>query len=415
MNDLRQQLVDWIDADRDRLVAFLSQLVQARSPNPPGDTRDAAACIMRFLDAAGAPYRIVAPAAEMPNIVGTVDGGRPGKHLVLNGHIDVFPPPNEAAWTHGPWSGAVANGKLYGCGSSDMKQGTASMVFAYCYLHRLREHLSGRLTRTAVSDEETFGPNGARYLVEHEAEVRGDCLLNAEPGAPTTIRFGEKAPLWLSFRIETPGCHGAYTHKSKSATKIAAALILDLEAVTEIPVELPPVVAKALAEGAGEIDRIHVAGAYETMRRVTLNVGGYHGGSLVNMLPGLCTVDADIRLPIGMTKEPVLQKVGEILQRYPEATMTIVNDSRSNWSDPEHPMVGFLQANAREVAGIEARPITSLAGTDARLWRFAGIPAFSYGTTATNVAMPDEHTEIDEWIKVVKTHALSAFDYLRSD
>ena len=47
MKQLRRQLVDWIDADRDRLVAFLSRLVQAKSPNPPGDTREAADCSIR--------------------------------------------------------------------------------------------------------------------------------------------------------------------------------------------------------------------------------------------------------------------------------------------------------------------------------------------------------------------------------
>jgi len=58
--------------------------------------------------------------------------------------------------------------------------------------------------------------------------------------------------------------------------------------------------------------------------------------------------------------------------------------------------------------GLDVRPIPSLAGTDARLWRQRDVPAFTYGTTSTNVAMPDEHTNIHEWM--VKTHALSALD-----
>ena len=36
----------------------------------------------------------------------------------------------------------------------------------------------------------------------------------------------------------------------------------------------------------------------------------------------------------------------------------------------------------------------------------------TYGTTATNVAMPDEHTDINEWLGVVKTLILSALDFL---
>src|SRR5678815_3516622 len=94
---------------------------------------------------------------------------------------------------------------------------------------RIKNRLKGRLTLTAVSDEETFGPYGARYLMEHHPEVHGDALLNGEPSSPLTIRFGEKGPLWLRFTVRTPGAHGAYTHLTPSATKIAARMILDLE------------------------------------------------------------------------------------------------------------------------------------------------------------------------------------------
>jgi len=66
-------------------------------------------------------------------------------------------------------------------------------------------------------------------------------------------------------------------------------------------------------------------------------------------------------------------------------------------------------------AGLDVRPVPSLAGPDARLWRQRSMPAFTYGTTATNVAMPDEHTDINEWFGVVKTHTLSALDYLSGE
>jgi hypothetical protein len=44
-----------------------------------------------------------------------------------------------------------------------------------------------------------------------------------------------------------------------------------------------------------------------------------------------------------------------------------------------------------------------------------GVPAFTYGTTATNVAMPDEHTDVAEWIDVVKTLTLAAHAYLNGE
>ena len=297
-----------------------------------------------------------------------------------------------------------------------MKQGTAALVAIYAWLHALRAELGGRLTLTAVSDEERFGPNGARYLLEqHADEVLGDCLLNAEPGAPTTVRFAEKSPLWIAIEVETVGCHGAYPHKSPSATRIAAALIEDLAEIERMDVALPPAVSRALTQGAAEIDRIHFSGAAANMGRVTLNIGTWNGGSLVNMLPGRCTIEADIRLPWGLHSRDVIAKVGAIVARHPPARMRVLSSQEPAWSDPDHPMVRLIRRNAREVCGLEVRPIPSLAGTDARLWRQRSIAAFTYGTTATNVAMADEHTDIAEWMGVIKTQALSSLDYLMGD
>jgi succinyl-diaminopimelate desuccinylase len=416
VSDLRRRLLAMIDADRESLIALLSRFVQARSPNPPGDTREAASVLRDWLDRRDAPYRMVGPDATMPNLLGTFAGARPGPHLVLNGHIDTFPTVAPERWTRDPFGGEVIGDKVWGTGCSDMKQGTASMVALYSWLFAMRDDIAGRLTLTAVSDEETFGPNGARYLVDHHAdEVLGDCMLIAEPGAPTTVRFAEKSPLWIAIDIETIGAHGAYPHKTPSATRIAAAIIDALGEVEATPLQLPPAVAEAIAAGAAEIDRIHMPGAAANMGRVTLNIGTWNGGTLVNMLPGRASIEADIRLPWGVSSQQMIDQVAAIVARHPAARMRVVSRQEPAWSDPDHTMVRLIQRNAREVAGLDVRPIPSLAGTDARLWRQRGVPAFTYGTTSTNVAMPDEHTDIEEWIGVVKTHALSALDYLMGD
>ena len=65
-----------------------------------------------------------------------------------------------------------------------MKAGTAASIFTFAYLHRIRDKLKGKLTLTCVSDEETFGPWGARYLMENYPEIHGDCCLNGEPSSP---------------------------------------------------------------------------------------------------------------------------------------------------------------------------------------------------------------------------------------
>jgi succinyl-diaminopimelate desuccinylase len=413
MDDAKAQLLRWIDEDRDEIVGFLCDFVRAKSPNPPGDTTQAAAHIARLLTRDQLPFRVIAPQPTMPNIVGSFEGAEPGPHLVLNGHIDVFPvdEANER-WTHGPWSGAIADGKIYGRGVADMKAGTSASIFTYRYLHRLRARLAGRLTLTAVSDEETFGPWGARYLMEHHPEVHGDCLLNGEPSSPLTIRFGEKGPLWLRFTVRTRGAHGAYTHLTPSATKIAARIILDLEDLTTLPAAVPIDVADALAGAAAAIDEAQGPGAKDILQRVTVNIGVIHGGQKVNMVPGTCWFEADIRLPPGVGKNAVMARVREIAARYPEATMEEINFSAPSVCDPNHAMVKILRANARALGRPEPLPIVSLGGTDARLWRQRGIPGLVHGPFPRGMAQADEHVEIEEFLHIVRMHALSALDYL---
>ena len=142
-----------------------------------------------------------------------------------------------------------------------MKSGTTASIMTFVLLHRIRDRLKGRLTLTCVSDEESFGPWGARYLMEHHPEVLGDCCLNGEPSIPYSIRFGEKGPLWLRFTVRTAGAHGAYTHASPSATRLAAALIRDLEALEDLPVELPDNLMRAQLEGIEASDRAMGEGA----------------------------------------------------------------------------------------------------------------------------------------------------------
>lgn len=411
MDKDKQALLARIEADRPILIEFLGKFIQARSPNPPGDTREAAAHIRRFLDGRGLAHRVIDPKPEFPNVVAGFESGAPGRHLVLNGHIDVFPVGDEP-WTYGPWSGTVADGRIYGRGACDMKCGTTASIFTYAYLHGLRERLKGRLTLTCVSDEETFGPWGARYLMEHHPELRGDCCLNGEPSSPYSIRFGEKGPIWLKFTVTTRGAHGAYTHLSPSATKIAARLVADLESLTEMDVPTPHNVGTAITAAREVLDRAMGQGAADIVQKVTVNIGRIQGGLKVNMIPGECVIEADIRQPVGMDKTLIMAEVRKILARYPEAAVEEINENPPSWCDPFGDMVGIIQANVQALAGYEPKPVISLGGTDARLWRYLGIPAYVYGPKPTGMGSFDEHVEVEEFIHIVKTHVLSAYDYL---
>ena len=56
---------------------------------------------------------------ELWGLTATLPGGAP-RRICLNGHVDVVGP-GSVPWRHGPWSGAIEDGRLYGRGAVDMK------------------------------------------------------------------------------------------------------------------------------------------------------------------------------------------------------------------------------------------------------------------------------------------------------
>jgi succinyl-diaminopimelate desuccinylase len=229
------------------------------------------------------------------------------------------------------------------------------------------------------------------------------------------VRFGEKGPLWLKFTIRTRGAHGAYTHISESATKIAAKFIGALERVTDVESKTPGNIEGVLAQSAEVIDKAQGAGAAEILQRVTLNTGVISGGIKVNMVPSQCTIEADIRLPVGITKDQVMAEIERVLADFPQVSMEEINFNPPSWCDPDGEMLHIVRDNVTALKGFTPEPIISLGGTDARLWRYRDIPAYVYGPFPHGMGSVDEHVEIEEFLHIVRTHVLSAYDYLNRD
>ena len=341
-DELKRQVLRWIDEEQTALVDFLTRFVRAASPNPPGDTRAAADHVCAFLEARALPFAIVAPQAAMPNIVGSFDFAEAGRHLALNGHVDVYPVADPDGWQRPPFSGDVAEGRIHGRGAADMKCGTAASLIAFAYLHRLRDRMRGRVTLSAVSDEETGGRWGTGYLMDHHPEVIGDCCLNGEPGSPHVVRIGEKGPLWARFTVTGSTGHGGYPNREAGAIAAAARLIVDLEGVTRMKPATPPALRAALEQARPAMERGLGAGVVETVQAVTLNVGKISGGVKISLRPPECVFDVDIRLPIGIEKPALLAELDAILARHPNARVEELIFAPPNVSDPAGEIVGTL-------------------------------------------------------------------------
>lgn len=402
-----------IARDEARIIDFLARLVRAPSPNPPGDTRQAMNVIEAELRRFGIPSRRLFVKDGLPNLVADFRGARPGPHLVLNGHVDVFPAGDEAGWSRSPWSGLVQDGYIHGRGAVDMKAGTAALALAFAYLYGHRDSLAGRLTLALVSDEETGGRYGAEFLLkEHSELVLGDCYVNAEPSSIDAIEVGEKGAVHLRIGIRTAGGHGAYTHQSPNAIRLMGDLQRDLDRLHGIRHETPADLAPVITECRAVIDRLVGKGGGDIIDVVTVNYGAIKGGSSANVLAPDCVLEVDIRMPAGMTSATILASVKDVLAKYEGASMEVITLMEPSWSDARHPMVGHLSRNAERFSNRDVVPVLSLGASDARFWRQIGIPGYSYGPSPDTMGAPDEAVKITEYLNILKVHALAACDYL---
>jgi succinyl-diaminopimelate desuccinylase len=285
--DPGEEILKAVEARQDEWVGLLTDLVRRPSPNPPGDTREAAALVAGHLERRGHRAEVIAGQPTMPNVLATLDNGA-GRHLILNGHLDTFPVGHDARWTRDPFGGEVADGRIFGRGVSDMKAGVTASIAAFCLLAERRAGWTGRVTLAAVADEETMGPWGANYLVDRHPRLRGDAVLIGEPSTPRTVRFGERGMVWVRLVASGQSAHGAYPHAGSNAIFPVAAALQALRELEAAPWAVPREVTTRIDEAREATDALLGAGASDTLASVTVNAGLVRGGTKINLVADHC-------------------------------------------------------------------------------------------------------------------------------
>jgi succinyl-diaminopimelate desuccinylase len=74
--------------------------------------------------------------------------------------------------------------------------------------------------------------------------------------------------------------------------------------------------------------------------------------------------------------------------------------------------LGILQRVIADISDHRPVGISGIGATDCKFFRYKGVPAFVYGPSPDTMSRPDEHVPIEDFIHVVRTHTLAAFDYL---
>ncbi|CAM5445000.1 Succinyl-diaminopimelate desuccinylase [Mycolicibacterium aubagnense] len=141
-----------------------------------------------------------------------------GPHLMFAGHTDVVPVGDEAAWTHPPFSAAIAKGEMYGRGAVDMKGGIA------CFIAALARHIAekgapkGSVSLLITGDEEGPSINGTVKLLEWAAAKgeKWDASIVGEPTNPNVlgdmIKIGRRGSMSGTVTVNGRQGHVAYPH-----------------------------------------------------------------------------------------------------------------------------------------------------------------------------------------------------------
>jgi succinyl-diaminopimelate desuccinylase len=399
---LTDSVLQDVDARREELYALAERLLAAPSPNPPGDVTAAAAVAQRYLSDAGVPHDVHVPASGRRNIVATIGGERPGPHIVLNAHLDVFPieAGQDGAAPHNV--PPIRGRKIAGRGAVDMKGGASAFLFILATLARLGPLPAGRVTLVLVCDEETAGPFGSKWLLEHVPDVRGDVLLSTEPSAPGLLRYGEKGLIIGKALFRGQTGHGAYPATTPNAIARGAAFVGELEEQLErcFPAQAPdPELEAALDAALG-------AGASANLNRVVVNWGRIDGGVKHNMAPRLCTVEVDVRTPVGVDARAVVDEIRTCVERHGGEYVEVETTS-ANVSDTQHALFDAMRRAVESVTGVRPTLAVGLGATDCREWRALGVPAAVFGPDPATMATDDEYIDSEQLVEIAKVHALT--------
>lgn len=414
-NELKSKVMRWAEEDKMRMAQLCSDLVRCKTPDPPGDTRSAMEVVERFMQNESLQYKILSVSDVMPNMVSSIKFSDKGRHLMFNGHLDTMPAGEEPGWSDDPWSGKIADGKVWGRGAGDMKGGVTALMFAYKYVTRLKDYLSGRVSLTLVSDEETGYGRGTGYLFEQiPDEMMADVALTAEPSGIDAVSFASKGYVQFSVHISTSGAIAGYSNDSKSAIRIAAEIIRDLDEVGKIEVRIPEVLAAMLddPEWVENHNKIRGDGHATQLARITTDICTVCGGSLLCVIAPDCSFSATTVIPVGADPYTVYKKIEEIVGRYPEASLFWDGIDSADICSPFTEIAGLIQDTAEELSGKRPVMTPDIAISDCRYWRYRGIPAYWYGPDSFLCSTADEHVSIDEIFHIATTHALTALKFL---
>jgi len=380
-----------IDDEREAMLELLTGLVAIPTENPPATTyRPCVELIESASDRLGLrPERLeIASPADAPRSAVRAWLGDGGPVLYFHGHYDVVP-----AASRDQFAPRLEGDTVFGRGSSDMKSGLVSMLFAAHALKAAGIPLNGRLGLLFVPDEETGGEYGSGALASRgELGVDGVGMLLPEPTS------------------------GAVWHANRGAITLAITV-----AGRAAHVGLARTGINALERAMPLLDRLFAyARELDASRQSILLVGGrVDAGTNFNAVPDRCRFTVDRRTnpdeDFDAEKQRLLEEIARAYGGGTNMHIETIQEGRSSLTALDTPLARTLAESIREVTG-EPAPFEACPGLlEIRFYAERGVPALAYGPGILAVSHgPQEFVKVSRMVECAKVYALTAMRMLAS-
>ncbi len=302
----------------------------------------------------------------------------------FNGHTDVVPVGDVAAWTVDPFGAEEKDGILYGRGATDMKSGVAAFAAAAIDFVS-NTPPDGALILTITGDEEGDALDGTIALLDYmdaQNEQMSVCLVG-EPTCPNEMgemmKIGRRGSLNAFFTFTGVQGHSAYPHRANNPVPVMARLMDQLSSHT-------------LDEGTEHFDA-------STLAVVTMDTGN----PATNVIPADCRATLNIRFNdahSGASLSDWMQAQADALAAETGVKIDLnVKISGESFITPPGPLSDMVAAAVEAETGRVPELSTSGGTSDARFVQHH-CPVVEFGLVGKTMH------QVDEQVPVAQIHQL---------
>lgn len=298
----------------------------------------------------------------------------------FNGHTDVVPVGDEAAWTADPFGAEIRDGIMYGRGATDMKSGVAA--FAAAAIDLVRETPpDGAIILTITGDEEGDAIHGTTELLDYmdaEGEKMSVCLVG-EPTCPSEMgdmmKIGRRGSLTAYFTFTGVQGHSAYPHRAKNPLPAMARLMHEMST-------------HVLDEGTEHFDA-------STLAVVTMDTGN----PATNVIPAECRATVNIRFNDAHSGASLTEWMQSLVDSVVADTgvgiAVEVKISGESFITPPGPLSELVAASVEAETGRVPELSTSGGTSDARFVQHH-CPVVEFGLVGKTMHKVDENVPVDQ-------------------